>query len=494
MANFLGSGWTTLMSFILVPVYISFMGVEAFGLVGLFITLQALSVVFELGIGMTLNRELAQLSAVPGNEQRMRDVLRSLEVIFWSIGGLLGVVVIALAPIIADHWLQNEAISTETVRLAISIMGINVAVQFLIRFYAGGLQGLEHQVLVNTLGVIAATVRSVGVILVLWLISPTAPAFFLWQGLIATLHLLLVMLWLWRSLPNAARRATFRVEILRGVAGFAGGLTAISVAAAILTQSDKIILSGMLSLEAFGYYTLAWVVAHSLFRVSGPVYLAVYPRFCKLVEWNDTGGLQNLYHFACQLISVLILPATMFLVFFSREILDLWVRDATVVDNTYVLVSLLAAGKGLHALMVLPYALQLAYGWTRLTLYSSIVAVVLFVPGVVVLASLFAGTGAAVAWVVLWLGYVLIVIHLMHRRLLPGEKYRWYVEDVGAPFVAALLVCVAGRLVFSASDSALVTALCLSGIWLTASAMSALAARRVGRWILANAGAMRVAT
>jgi len=494
LANFLGNGWNTLMSFILVPVYIGFMGVEAYGLVGLSITLQALAAVFDLGIGMTLNRELARLAAAPGNEQRMRDMLRSLEVIFWSIGGLLGVVVIALAPIIADHWLQNEAISTETVRLAIRIMGINLTVGFLTGFYTGGLRGLEHQVLVNILSVIAATARSVGVILVLWLISPTVPAFFLWHGLIATLHLLLVVFWLWRSLPSAARRAMFSVDILRSVARFAGGMTAIAVTAAILTQSDKLILSGMLSLEAFGYYALAGVVAYGLYRVTAPIYVAVYPRFCKLVEMKDTGGLQSLYHLACQLISVLILPAAMFLVLFSREILDLWVRDAAVVDNTYLLVSLLAAGTGLNALMHLPYALQLAHGWTRLTLYTNIVAIVLIVPGIVVLTGLYGAAGAAVAWVVLNLGYVLIVIHLMHRRLLPGEKYRWYFEDVGAPLVAVLLVCVPGRLVFSASDSTLVTALCLIGIWLTAFALSVLAARRVGRWIFANVGAMRVAT
>ncbi len=494
MANFLGNGWTTLMSFIFIPVYIRFLGVEAWGLVGVFIALQALTAVFDVGIGMTLNRELARLSATPGDEQRMRDVLRSLEVIFWLIGGLLGVVVFASAPIIADHWLQSEAISADTVRLAIRIMGLNLTAQFLTRFYAGGLLGLEHQVLVNTLKVIAATVRSAGAILVLWLISPTAPTFFLWQGLITTLHLLLVVFCLWRSMPSAVRRATFRVEILRGVAGFAGGLTAITVIGAILTQSDKLILSGMLSLEAFGYYMLAWVVARSLYRVAGPVYVAVYPKFCKLVELNDTTGLQNLYHFACQLVSVLIIPAAMLLVFFSREILDLWVRDANIVDNTYVLVSLLAAALGLNSLTLLPYALQLAYGWTRLTLYSGVVAVILFVPSIVVLTNLYAEAGAAAAWVVLRLGYVLIVIRLMHRHLLPGEKYRWYFEDVGAPLVAALLVCVAGRMVFPASDSALVTALYLGGILLTAFAMSALAARRVSRWIFANVEAMRVAT
>ncbi len=493
LANFLGNGWATLMSFIFVPVYIGFMGVESFGLVGLYIAGLALSAVFELGIGRTLNRELARLSAAPGNEQRMRDVLRSLEVIFWSIGALLGVVVVALAPVIADNWLQNETISAETVRLAIRIMGVNLAVQFLTRFYAGGLLALEHQVLANILGAIFATVRSVGAILVLWLISPTVPAFFLWHGLIAILYLALVVFWLWRILPSAARHATFSVDILKSVARFAVDLTAISVVAAILTQTDKLILSGMLSLEAFGYYTLAGVVANGLYRLTLPVRLAVYPRFYKLVELNDTGELQSLYHFACQLISVLILPAAMFLVFFSREILDLWVRDADVVDNTYLLVSLLAAGTGLNALMHLPYVLQLAHGWTRLSLYSGIVAIVLIVPGIVILARLYAGTGAAAAWVVLNLGYLLIVIQLMHRRLLPGEKYRWYFEDVGAPLVAVLLVCVAGRLLFSASDSSLVTALSLAGIYLTAFAMSALAARRVGRWIFANVGAMRVA-
>ena len=41
VANFLGQGWTAVMNLAFIPVYIKFLGVEAYGLIGLFGLLQA---------------------------------------------------------------------------------------------------------------------------------------------------------------------------------------------------------------------------------------------------------------------------------------------------------------------------------------------------------------------------------------------------------------------------------------------------------------------
>jgi len=46
-----------------------------------------------------------------------------------------------------------------------------------------------------------------------------------------------------------------------------------------------------------------------------------------------------------------------------------------------------ACGTVLNALMVLPFNLQLAYGWTRLSLLKNIIAVALFLPSLVFVTS-----------------------------------------------------------------------------------------------------------
>jgi hypothetical protein len=39
-----------------------------------------------------------------------------------------------------------------------------------------------------------------------------------------------------------------------------------------------------------------------------------------------------------------------------------------------------------------------------------------------------------------------MVIPMIHRRLLPQEKWRWYGQDVGIPLTASLLTAGTGRL------------------------------------------------
>lgn len=50
----------------------------------------------------------------------------------------------------------------------------------------------------------------------------------------------------------------------------------------------------------------------------------------------------------------------------------------------------------------------------------------------------YGGEGAAWAWVGLNAGYLLIGVHFMYRRILRGEKWSWYFQDVVFPHLGAL--------------------------------------------------------
>ena len=86
VANFVSKGWSALMGVIFIPLYVKFMGVEAYGLVGFFLALQSIVSLMDAGLSTTLNRELARYSTQPGQAQEMWDVVRTLEVVYWGGG------------------------------------------------------------------------------------------------------------------------------------------------------------------------------------------------------------------------------------------------------------------------------------------------------------------------------------------------------------------------------------------------------------------------
>jgi O-antigen/teichoic acid export membrane protein len=113
IANVVGQAWSLLLSLVVVPFYIKYMGIEGYGLVGFYFTLQAIFNSFlDFGLSVTITREIARYSVAPDKAAQTRDLVRSLEIVYWSIGLFLGVAVILGASFLAYHWLRPENISS----------------------------------------------------------------------------------------------------------------------------------------------------------------------------------------------------------------------------------------------------------------------------------------------------------------------------------------------------------------------------------------------
>lgn len=484
VANLLGRSWPTILGFLCVPVYVRILGIEGYGLVGFFAAMQAMFSLLDVGLSASLNRELARHSAKPGDPARERDLVRTLEMIYWALALVVGALIVAAAPSIALRWVQPERLSPGEIENAVRMMGLVLALQFPFTLYEGGLLGLQRQVALNLVIAAAGTLRFAGAAAVLVWWSPTLTAFFGAQ-LVASALLTMATAWLlWRSLPPASRASRFDRAALARVWRFAAGMLGISITAVILVQADKIVLSRLLSLEAFGYYALAATVAAGLYAIISPVFLAVFPRFSQLVALGDEAALRETYHRVAQTMSAALLPVAIVLALFSWDIVRLWTGSAAIAGEAALLVTLLAVGTGLNGLMNVPYALQLAHGQVRLTLVANVVAIAILVPLMIVLARRVGAAGVAATWVLLNAGYVTVVLALMHRRLLRGELGTWARRDVGAPLLAALAVAGAARLLLPPAPRPVLAELSLLATVLLLTGAAAAAAVPVGRELL----------
>lgn len=489
-ANLVGRGWSALAGLVFVPVYIKLLGVEAYGLVGFAATLQVGISLLDVGLATTLNRELARAAGSgqgaagggAGTGQQQRDLVRTLEVPYWIAALVLVALVELGAPAIAGRWLHPDRLPTESVASAIRLIGLTVALQFPLTLYEGGLLGLGRQVAVNVLLVIGATLRFGAVIGVLVWVSPTIEAFFVWQVAITAVHTAIGGWLLWSSLPKGTARARFRWDVLAGVWRFAAGMTGVTLTAVALTHVDKLVLSKLLTLTEFGYYTLAAAATGVLYMLFLPLFQAVFPRFSQLAQ-GDNRPLSLLYHRSAQAMGVLVIPAATVFALFAREIMLLWTRSPEAAEATRIVVALFAIGTALHGLMNIPYALQLAAGWTRLALYTNVVAIMLLVPAIIVLAGRYGVVGAGIVWVALNVGYATIGVGIMHRRLLRGELFRWYVADVGLPLVASIAAAGLVRVAVPAPSSLVGLAATIAGA-VAVTYVAAAAATPVGRNVM----------
>ena len=446
IANYFGQGITALLGLVFVPVYIHYLGMEAYALVGLFALVQSWLTLLDFGMTPTLSREMARFTAGAIPIQSVRNLLRSLEILCLSIAAAVGLTMILGSSSIASDWLQTAHLPIATVAHAMTIMAVVVALRFCEGIYRSALLGLQQQIWFNGASVVLAVLRSGGTVAVITLVSPTIEAFFIWQGLVSLLTLAAFGAKLYLALPNAPKPARFSWRALAEVRRFAGGMIGFSVLAVLMTQVDKLLLSRLLPLETFGFYMLASTVSGVVFLIVAPITQAVYPALVRQAIVGDTSRLSATYHTTTQLACIAIAPAAALLAAFPMTILFAWSNNARLATVAAPALALLTIGNFINGVMQIPLQLQLAYGWTRLVLTVNIAGVLILLPTLLWAVPRYGPIAAAAIWTALNVSNLLIQLPLMHRRLLPGEQWQWYRGDVCRPLAGAMFVVVPAAL------------------------------------------------
>jgi len=210
----------------------------------------------------------------------------------------------------------------------------------------------------------------------------------------------------------------------------------------LLTQIDKVLLSRLLTLEEFAYYTLAGTIALILYLIVGPISQSAYPRMVEFVSQKNETGLSHLYHQSAQLVTVLAAPIAVVFIFFPEGVVFAWTGDITISKSVSPLLSILALGFLLNSFMQIPFYTQIANNWTGLSLQTNLTAVTVLIPAVLYIAPRYGAIGAAWIWVALNIGFITIVVPLMHRKLLPNEKWNWYIFDIFLPVIGIVIATI----------------------------------------------------
>ena len=173
-ASYFGQGWTALMGLAFIPIYIRYLGMEAWGLVGFMSMMQAWLTLLDMGLAPTLSREMARFSAGARNAQSISNLLRSLELLYVAVALVVVLGVWLAAPVVVDHWLKAEHFTRSALVQVITLMGLVLAARMAEQVYRGAMQGLQQLVWLNPSSVKNWHTGLIAVVtfVVWWFVSP----------------------------------------------------------------------------------------------------------------------------------------------------------------------------------------------------------------------------------------------------------------------------------------------------------------------------------
>lgn len=435
------SGWTALVNVLATPFYLHYLGTEAYGLVGFFITLMTLLAVLDFGLAPTMSREVARQAEL-GGTSGAAPLLATLERVYWAVALVLAVLFLSGAGWIGHHWLKSNHIAPADITHAVMLMGVVGAARWPVALYSGTLLGAQRVVVLSRTNIAVVTLTAVGAIALLRWVSPTINVFFIWQAIVGLGNASLMRWYAWSSLGGRGRHRFQSAELSR-IWRFSAGLSVLAMTGAFVLQLDKLLLSKLVTLSAYGRYTVASLLAGGLYLLVTPMYNVLYPRFSALVAAGQEQQLVRLYGVSTRLMATLVFPAAMIVALFAEPLVRVWTHNPDLAAQVAPILALLIAGSAFHGIMYLPYALQIAYGNTRLPLLINGILIAFYIPLIIVLALRYAEIGAAAAWLILHLFYVGVGTWLTHRYYLKHRAMAWLTIDAGIPFAVTLLVAVA---------------------------------------------------
>lgn len=379
IANIGSRLWSMFATLIFLPLYLLYLGEEAYGLVTLYATLQVAMNLLGLGLSSTLRREFSVGENIDDNKNYKRKLLTSVELVYIFAGIISIVILYFSSTFIATKWLAENSLFPTVVSNAITLMGISIGIQMMNNLWHGCLLGLNHQVRANLFDISFSILKHV--LALLASIYFESIIYYYYSFIIIELiYAFTLRISLAIKLKSEKKdNWKFRdFKLIKKVWRYASGIMVISLISLLLTQIDKVILSRFLNLREIGAYNSIFTLG-SLSRVlSTGVSITVLTEFTQLYSKGSHDTLEMNYLKIWKLVSTITLITVTFIIFFSGTIMRVWTNNEFYAESATHIAPFLLAGIGAVALQEIPYSYLLSKGKTNLNVYLGLLVLPIY--------------------------------------------------------------------------------------------------------------------
>lgn len=437
-ANVIGKFWGLFSVFIFVPLYIKILGFESYSLISFTLVIAGILAFLDSGLTSTLSRVMARNDL--GLDEKIRT-FKTLETVYLTIVLTVIAIFLFFSNLIAENWIQSSKYSDSQVSSFLKLVSFDVALQLYVKFNLGGLLGLEKQVKANIIQVGWGMMRN-GVVVLIILYNPTLETFFTWQALSSLFFSIISKFAMQKELDLLDHnfwKLSFDKSVIKSNYKFAGGMLLIALVAGINTQIDKFTISQNLPIVDLGYYTLSIALGMGIISLISPISVATLPRFTSLFSLGEKKEAVKLFNSMNLLVSIFTFSLMSILIFFSKEILWIWIGDESLADRAKIFLPFTAIAYASISIVYIPFNIAIANGYTKLNNYLGIISLIVTIPGYYFVSVSYGAIGVIILFCAVQVTSNIVYFILIIKTFLQSNVFVTLLNTVLKPLIVTLL-------------------------------------------------------
>lgn len=351
--NIIGYLVPLLFALIFIPLILSKLGTDKFGVLNLAWIVIGYFGFFDLGIGRALTKIISekiglnQLSDIPG--------------FFWTsiivmlvFSSFVSICLFLLSEKIILSFLKIPVeIQSETIK-AFYLLILSIPVVTTTAGIRGLLEAYQRFDIINILRIILGVSSFLLPVLVLLFVNDL-------YWIIFSLVIIRVLIWFlylfsaFKLNPALKLKVKFQTALIKPVFKLSGWMTLSNVTVPIIVYLDRILIASLISASAVAYYATPYEVITKLLIVPSALTAVLFPTFAAnyLRDKNLTIKLSDK---AMKYIGLLLFPMISIIITFSYELLNIWLGKEFAI-NSYTILQFLSVGILFNSIAYIPFSL-----------------------------------------------------------------------------------------------------------------------------------------
>jgi O-antigen/teichoic acid export membrane protein len=309
--------------FVMTPLILRKIGTSGYGTWAIFLAINGLTSMADLGMVGTLSKFVAEYHATR-NMPALTRVLNAGFGLYLLLDVVIGIGLWSVSPLLAGRFFRGSPMSSEQLIVLLHFFLIVVAANILTQPLASvttGLQRLDLTNIISTGNVLMSSVLGGILLLRGWGLKGLIYGYCLSAVLTVVTYIGIVR----RLLPNFKLNP---LQFHRGEAkkmfGFSLRLYIVQAAGAINNQVEKFYLGILVGVGAVGWYDIASDVALKLRNGLSFLLAPVLPAASELNALGDESRMQELFYRSHKYLALLGVPAVCYVIVISSRFVELW--------------------------------------------------------------------------------------------------------------------------------------------------------------------------
>ncbi|TVT47065.1 MAG: oligosaccharide flippase family protein [Denitromonas halophila] len=392
LTNYAATLWLGGLSILLIPVYLRLLGATQWGVVAICMVIQGVLTLLDAGLGQVMLRDVAR------SAQKTEDVALVFRVFaraYWVLG-LVGFVLGQLAvPWLTETWFNQGQGVPEGADIALRLVLVQFLFQFANSAHGGYWNGVQAQKLANIRQCGFATAKHAGALALIVMWQADATAYLASFAIISMIECGVNAMTIRRALrdvPGVSLTRKHFSKLAKETSVLAlGVLIGMSV-----SQIDRVVLSRLVSVEAYGHYAIVASLGLAFLQLQYPLMRAFFPRVVHEDAMGHSGSFRKL---AAGILVLCVLPC-LAVALAAPWVLALWLQDVQVVSAGVAPLRLILGAVAINAVYHLLYQRILARGRGRTIVLINSAALLVTVPATILATGAHGIVAGGIAWLV----------------------------------------------------------------------------------------------